>query len=157
MANYATNNGLVGSLQAITSTYKSLLAVVGGTTLPRRTKLYDVMFGTIGTPADQTYEFDISRITAVGTQSTIVPLPLDPADAAAVAITYGNYTAEGTVTATSSVFYLGINQRASYRWVAAPGSELLSPATTAAGLVIRTRSASGGTATATSAFLFQEQ
>ena len=157
MAKYATNNGLGGTLQAITSTYKSLLSHTGGATLPRRAKLYDVMFGTLGTPADQTYEFDISRITATGTSTAVTPNPTDPADAAAVSLSAANYTAEGTVTAASSEFYLGINQRASYRWVAAPGSEILAPATSAAGLVIRTRSASGGTATATSAFLFEEQ
>jgi len=157
MADYSTNNGLVGSGQAATSTYKSVLSVLGGATLPRRTKLYDVMFGTIGTPADQTYEFDISRQTAAGTGSATTPVPLDPADAASVATSMSNYTAEGTITATSSVFYLGINQRASYRWVAAPGSELVTPATTAAGLALRMRSVSGGTATTTGAFLFQEQ
>lgn len=157
MANYAVNNGLAGTLQAITSTYKTLMAVTAQTTSLRRIKVYDVMFGTLGTPADQTYEFDISRQTAAGTSTAITPVALDPADAAAFTVGSANFTAEGTITATSSVFYLGINQRASYRWVAAPGSELVGPATNLAGLAIRTRSVSGGTATATAAFLFQEQ
>ena len=157
MANYAVNNGLGGTLQAITSTYKTLLAVTAQTTSLRRIKVYDVTFGTLGTPADQTYEFDISRQTAAATGTTVTPNPLDPADAAAFTVGTANATVEGTITAASSVFYLGINQRASYRWVAAPGSELVGPATNLAGLAIRTRSASGGTATATAAFLFQEQ
>lgn len=157
MANYAVSNALVGTLQAITSTYKTLLAITAQTTSLRRSKLYDFTFGTLGTPADQSYEWDISRQTAVGTSSVVVPNPLDPADAAAFTVGSANFTAEGTITAVSSMFYLGTNQRASYRWVAAPGSELVGPATNLAGLALRTRSVSGGTATATAQFFFQEQ
>lgn len=157
MANYAVNNGLGGTLQAITSTYKTLLAVTAQTTSLRRIKLYDMTFGTLGTPADQTYEWDVSRQTAAGTSTAVTPNPLDPADASAFTVGSANFTAEGTITATSSMFYLGTNQRASYRWVASPGSEIVGPATNLAGLAARTRSVSGGTATATMAFLFQEQ
>lgn len=157
MANYSVNNGLGGTLQAVTSTYKTLLAVTAQTTSLRRGKLYEVEFGTLGTPANQTYEFDISRQTAAGTSTAVTPNPLDPADVACFTVGSANFTAEGTITAASSLFYLGINQQASYRWIAAPGSELLWPATNLAGLAMRTRSVSGGTATATSQFYFQEQ
>jgi hypothetical protein len=157
MANYALNNGLAGTLQAITSTYKSLTEATALTATPRRIKIYDVTFGTIGTPADQTYEFDISRATTIGTGTAGTPVALDPADAAALTVGTLNHTVEPTVTATSSVFYLGMNQRASYRWVAAPGSELVSPATALNGFTIRARSVSGGTATCTAGLLFQEQ
>jgi hypothetical protein len=157
MANFSVNNGLAGTLQAITSTYKSLLEVTAQTTSLKRGKLYDFTFGTIGTPADQSYEWDISRYTTIGTGTAVTPVALDPADAAAFTVGTANHTVEPTVTATSSVFYLGANQRASYRWVAAPGSELLWPATNLNGLGLRTRSVSGGTATATAHFLFQEQ
>lgn len=158
MANYSINSGLGGTAQAITSTYKTLLSATAQTTSLRRIKIYDVTFGTLGTPADQSYEFDISRQTAASTGgTTLTPVALDPADAAAFTVGTGNPTGEGTITATSSVFYLPINQRASYRWVAAPGSELVGPATNLAGLAIRTRSVSGGTATAGALFLFTEQ
>src|SRR3954469_15393751 len=124
MANFSVNNGLGGTLQAITSTYKTLLSATAQTTSLKRGKLYDFTFGTIGTPADQSYEWDISRQTAASTGgTTVTPLALDPADAAAFTVGTANPTGEGTITATSSVFYLGTNQRASYRWVAAPGSE----------------------------------
>jgi hypothetical protein len=157
VANYAVSNGLGGTLQAITSTYKSLTEATALTATPRRIKLYDMMFGTIGTPADQTYEFDVSRATTIGTGTAATPNPLDPADAAALTVGTVNHTVEPTITGTPSVFYLGINQRASYRWVAAPGSELVTPATALNGLTLRTRSVSGGTSTATGQFLFQEQ
>ena len=53
MANYSVSNGLAGTLQATTSTFKTLLAITAQTTSLRRIKLYDVMFGTLGTPTDQ--------------------------------------------------------------------------------------------------------
>ena len=157
MANYSISNTLAGTQQATSSAYKTLLSVTGAASNPRRTKVYDVMVGTLGTPADQSYEFDISRQTAAGTSTAVTPNPLDPADAAAISVCAANYTAEGTITAASDVWYIGMNQRASYRWVASPGSELLTPATSSAGLSLRARSVSGGTVTCTGAFLFQEQ
>ena len=101
-------------------------------------------------------EFDVSRITANGTGTAVTPVALDPADAAAASTANANYTAEPTVTASSSGFYVGINQRASYRWVAAPGSELVAPATANNGFTVRVRSG-GYTGTATAEALFQEQ
>jgi hypothetical protein len=157
MAKFAVNNGLAGTLQAITSTYKSLLEVTAQTTSLKRGKLYDFTFGTIGTAADQTYEWDISRYTTIGTGTAVTPLALDPADAAAFTVGTANHTVEPTVTATSSLFYLGTNQRASYRWVCPPGGEMVWPATNLNGLGLRTRSVSGGTATSTAAFWFEEQ
>jgi len=155
MANYAVNNKNAGTQQAISSSYKTLAALFSSATV-RRGKLYDFMFGTNGTPADNPMEFDISRMTVDGTGTATTPNPLDPADASALTTSKSNYTAEPTVTAASSVFYLGINQRASYRWVAAPGSELVWPATSANGLVMRALS-TGYTGTATAEGLFQEQ
>ncbi len=158
MANYRTGNDLGGTAQAITTSYKTLVTVIGAASAPRRSKIYDVLFGTAGTPADLSYEFNISRMTADdGTKTNVTPLPLDPADAAAVSLSRANFTVEGTITATSSLFYIPINQRASYRWVAAPGSELVAPATAAAGFAAQARSASGGTAVAGASVYFLEQ
>lgn len=159
MANFSVNNGMGGTLQPITSTYKTL-AQITAVTSGRRGKLYDVMFGTLGTPADQSYEWDISRCTTLGVSgTTFVAIALDPADSSAAStVGTGNFTStEPTYTASSSVFYLATNQRASYRWVASPGSELVWPVTNLNGLGLRTRSVSGGTATSSAHFLFQEQ
>lgn len=155
MAKYAINNSLGGTLQSVTSTYKSLLTAVSSATV-RRIKLYDINFGTNGTPADNYMEWDVSRQTAAGTISSITPNPLDPADAVALTTAAANATTEGTVTANSSLYYLGENQRASWRWVASPGSELVGPATSAAGFAMRVRSG-GYTGTATWTALFEEQ
>ena len=151
MANYA----VTGTQAVLTTTYKTILTAVSSATV-RRVKWYDVLIGTTGTPADNAMQFDISRVTAAGTSTAFTALPLDPADAAALTTCGVNHTVEPTVTASSSVFNIGINQRASYRWVAAPGSELVSPATSAAGFALRALSPAY-TGVTTGNILFQEQ
>lgn len=157
MANYAANNEMGGTQQNLSATYKTILGWVAasGTAL-RRAKLYDILIGANGTPADNELEWDFPRQTAAGTATSITPVPLDPADAAALGTPFANATAEGTVTANTSQLYVAINQRASYRWVAAPGSEIVIPATNLAGIVGRARSSAYG-ATVTMAWLVQEQ
>ena len=152
MAKYA----ITGALASVAGSYKTVIDVFAGAT-PRRGKVYDVLIGTNGTPADNYLQWDISRMTADGTGgSSITPNPLDPADAAALATAKQGYTAEPTVTANSSLFNVGVNQRASYRWVAAPGSELVFPATANNGLALRTLSG-GYTSSATGDFMYEEQ
>lgn len=163
MANYTATNGSsasAGTQQATATAYAGALLTVGAPTSgPRRGKIYDVLVGTNGTPADNYMEFDISRATTVSTGAAggtlITPQPLDSADAAATSVV----TANSSITATISIqnlWYVGVNQRASYRWVAAPGSELVWPATSSNGCVLRTRSG-GYTGTATGTWLFCEQ
>lgn len=155
MARYSSNNGLGGTQQAISGTYKSLLSLTAETASLTNAKIYDALFGTNGTPADNYMEYDISRQTAVGTATVVTANPLDPGNRAAGTIAEANYTAEGTITAASSVLYIGVNQRASYRWVAAPGSELIIPATDEAGFAFRARSG-GYTGTATCTLMHEE-
>lgn len=156
MAKYAEGNDLAGTQQAMTATYKTLLASWAVTATLRRQKLYDILVGTNGTPADNYMEFDVSRQTADGTATSITPPPLDPADGAFGGASKANYTVEGTITAASSMFYIGMNQRASYRWVAAPGSEIVTPATNLAGFAVRARSGAY-TGTSTVKVLIEEQ
>lgn len=156
MADFAANNSLAGTQQNMSSTYKTVLYVTAAASNPRRGKIYDVLVGTNGTPADNYMEYDISRQTASGTASVVTVNALDPADSTLTSLCGANATGEGTITASSSVFYVGVNQRASYRWVAAPGSELVWPATANNGFAQRTRSGAY-TSTVTSALLVQEQ
>jgi len=150
MARYSTNTSLAGSPQAMGATYKTLIALTAATATLTNGKIYDALFGTNGTPADNAMEYDISRQTAAGTATAAVPVPLDPGNRAAGTVGAVNATVEGTITAASSALYIGVNQRASYRWVAAPGSELIIPATNVAGFAFRARSpAYTGTATCT--------
>ncbi len=160
MAKYVISNSTtsVGTQQAMTTTYKSLNTAVAAQSAPRRGKVYDLLVGTNGTPADNYMEWNVSRITALSTTggTTYTAQALDPADAAALATCTSNSTTEGTITTATDLFYVGVNQRASYRWVAAPGSELVWPATSCSGMVIRARSG-GYTGTATTTVYFEEQ
>lgn len=159
MAKYAITNGSTsggGTQQNMTTTYVgALLGISSSSATPRRLKVYDVMIGTNGTPADNFIEWDISRITVASTATAVAAPPLDPADAAALCLATVNSSTHGTIS-VPNLFYLGMNQRASYRWVASPGGELVSPATSANGFQLRARSG-GYTGTATGTFHFEEQ
>lgn len=155
MALYTINNSNAGTQQNMSSSYKTLIALTAATATLRRFKIYDLLVGTDGTPADNAMDWDISRQTAAGIATASTPLALDPADAASGTVGAVNATAEGTITASSSVFFVGVNQRASYRWVAAPGSELVAPATNLAGFALRAKSP-GYTSTATGTLYYQE-
>jgi hypothetical protein len=134
----------------------------------RRGKLYDILIGTNGTPADNYMEFAIARATVgttltwVGTVSSVSSgFGLDEADTGFSAFVTMNASAETNVAATlGQPFYVGINQRASYRWVAAPGSEIVYPAVSSGtgsnGLALKVRSG-GYTSTVTGTLMFQEQ
>lgn len=128
-----------GEENAVTSSYTTALHVSGGTGL--RVRLYELMLGQGGTPADNAIYWALMRHTALPTSSAVTPTPLDPADPAAEATAGENATAEGTVTAGSELLELAINQRASYRWVAAPGGELIVPASANNGISARVKAA----------------
>jgi hypothetical protein len=154
MPGYAASNLLAGTQQAMTTTFKTLLDLVAssGTSL-QRFKVHEFVFGTDGTPADNSYTFDVSRCTDEGTGTTVTPNKLDLADGAFLGLGKANHTVEPTVTATSSLWSSGFNQRASHRFVAFPGQELVAPATNVAGFVFRFKSPSyTGTATVQAEF-----
>lgn len=154
MALYAVSNNMGGSAQNMAAAYKTLIGLNAPAT-PRRFEIYDLTLATIGTPADNAMEWDVSRMTAAGTGTSITPNPLDPANAAAVTVATANYTAEPTVTSNSSCLYFGANVRATVRWIAAPGCALVAPATNLNGFVIRGRSAAYAS-TASASVHFQE-
>lgn len=160
MANYSVTNGSTsgaGTQQGTAAAYGgAIIGLTGANAAPRRIRVYDILIGTNGTPADNFIEWDISRVTTASTATSATPQPLDVADATSVTTTTVNSSSPGTITANSNVFYLGMNQRASYRWVAAPGSELVTPAVSSAGFQLRVRSG-GYTGTVTATLLFQEQ
>ena len=104
---------------------------IGGTnntiTLPRRQKIYDYMVGNSSTPADVDFVHELLRVTADPTSDNPTPDPLDPADAAA--LFSGNDVVTVDAAGTVIAMRVALNQRASYRWVAAPGSEIVVAAT----------------------------
>jgi hypothetical protein len=139
-----------------TSTTIGVGTVAAATGAPRRLKVYDCIFGSEATPADQVFLWEVNRQTAVATGTGVTPNALDPADAASLAIALENLTIQGTNTAGSVPLAVPLNQRATFRWVAAPGSELVAPATAGNGFSFNTPTASG-TPAATVNVMFEEQ
>ena len=141
MPDYKVSNELGGSKQAVASTFKSLLTIAAASAIAlRRPKVDDVFMGVEGTPSDQAMVWDISRITGAGTGTSVTPNPNDVADPAALTVALANLTAEPTVTAASNLLPAAVNQRATIRFVATPGKELVVPATNLAGLAFRVKS-----------------
>lgn len=133
MAVYA---GISSKLNTVSSTIP-MWNLRGATT--RRLKVFDLIIGCAATPADQASSFALRRTAVDGSPLTaFTPTKLDPADGASIASLDLTWTgaAEPTITADSDLLQIPLNQRATVRWVAAPGSELIVPATSEAGLAL---------------------
>lgn len=119
----------------------SITALTGATTL-RRAWVYDISFGTTTAPADTFLNLQAHRVTTAGTGATSTAYALDAGDAASLmTVNLGAFSIEPTVTTVGNLLNVPLNQRASYRWVAAPGGELIVPATTANGIAVGASSA----------------
>ena len=147
MAGYAVSNLLGGTQQAMSTSYKTLLVTLSQTSGLRRHKIIEFIFGTDGTAADNACVCDVSRVSADGTSTSITPNKLDPADGSPSFASTANHTVEPTVTSNSRLEGWGFNQRATQRWVAFPGKELIAPATNNAGFGFRLKSPQGYTGT----------
>ena len=120
--------------------------------------MYDLILGSDATPADLAGEFVLNRCTTDGVGGTaLTPEPLNPAAVAATGTGFGGVfgTTEPVDTANSELLMIPLNQRATFRWVAAPGSELLSVITNNAGLFLRSV-AHGGTPNINATALYTE-
>lgn len=113
--------------QNIASPTVSLLGLTSAATI--RPGIYDILLGCEATPADAAIIWYLQRYTAAGTATAVTPQPLDPNDPAALASAGENHTAEPTYTSDKILFRLGLNQRASHRWVADPEGHIRLPAT----------------------------
>lgn len=125
----------IDGAQAVASATDSVLGLEGATTV--RPEIYDVIFGSTATPADNALQWLLQRFTAAGTATSVTPLALDPADPAALAVGGENHTAEPTYTANAILLNISANQRSTQRWVAAPGGELKIPASANNGIGVQ--------------------
>ena len=115
---------------------ETALAVIAATVV--RGRIYDLLFSHGAAPADTVIEWTVSRFSAVGTEGAgVTPAPLD-SDAPAANLDAGeDHSAEPTYTAATELLEFDLNQRATFRWVAAPGGELVVPATAGNGIGAR--------------------
>lgn len=115
-----------------TASVRSIVNARSDGTTASRGKVYDYMVGSITTPADSAFDHELYRTSTAGTGAAVTPSPLDPADTAAVNDASDTYTADPTIGVV--LMRLSLNQRATYRWAAAPGGELVWPGTTNNGI-----------------------
>ena len=121
----------------LTTTFKTMVELWSLTAQLYRHQTFEIEVGADGAPnaTDCQIVYDVARETAQGTGGvTSVPNALNPADITAARTGNGiNRTAEGTIGTAASLLAIALNQRASQRWIAAPGKELIFPATNVAG------------------------
>ena len=110
----------------------SILALTSAATI--RPKIHYVGVGSYGTPNDYGAEYQLGRYTAAGTATAVVPQALDPADPASLASAGEAHSAEPTYTAAAILLSIGVHMRDNYQWFAAPGREIVLPATAANGV-----------------------
>ena len=110
----------------------TVLSVIASATV--RPAIYDIVLSSNSAPNDYSAEFSFNRFTADGTGTAVTPAKVNPATPAAVATSKQVYTAEPTLTANDIPLLIAHNQRATVRWVAVPGKEIMVPATAANGM-----------------------
>lgn len=93
-----------------------------------RPAIYDLISGSDATPADNAAEYNLQRTTTAGTSTAVTPQALDSGDPAATATAGEAHSAEPTYTANAIMLNYMHNQRATFRWVAAPDGEIVLPA-----------------------------
>lgn len=132
---------------AVSASLQSCLQITGAATF--RGKVYDFTISQSGTPEDSSVQWTLDRFSVAPTDTAVPEVPLDSAAPASAADAGEDGGTTGTITATTEMFDQDINERAAYRWVAAPGGEIIMPASTN-GVLLRVASgAYTGTANAT--------
>jgi hypothetical protein len=121
-----------------TTTYKGILQLTGAVTF--RFGLYDAIFSTNGTPADNDITYGIQRTTADGTDTAVTPAPLDPADPVSLVTAGEDNSGEPTDASIIPLLEVGVHQRATFRWAAAPGGEIIVAAVANEGLSLQSKS-----------------
>jgi hypothetical protein len=140
---------------SITSAATKSVWVVGATSAVRPA-VYEINISSNATPADNSSEWQALRFTAAGTSTSVTPVAFDSGDPAATSVCGKNHTVEPTYSPAVSLLDVAINQRATYRWVAVPGSEMLAPATAANGIGLQCQGVGGSGAATISSVAFME-
>ena len=144
--------GFSGSITAAAS--KTIAGVTA--TAAVRPALIDLMLSSNATPADNSSEWQLLRYTAAGTATSVTPTALDSGDPAATATCGKNHTVEPTYSPTVPMLDVALNQRATFRWIAAPGEEIMAPATAANGFGLQCQGVGGSGVAVIGSLVFVE-
>lgn len=101
----------------------------------RRARIYDIMFGTQGTMADEVATWTLDRFTTAPTDTTVTPRALDfSAPASAYTDSGSNATVAGVQAGNTELIIQNLHFRAAFRWVAIPGGEIMMEVTATDGI-----------------------
>jgi len=136
MSCYYAESGNVAAVSSSNQTGLGLTSIAG-----LRPSVYEFEIGPESAPnaTDCSCVATLQLNTAAGTSTSVTPTPLDPGYQAAKCSAGSAHTIEPTYTTVVWGPY-GINQRASYRWVAAPGSEITIVGTASNGIGMQIKS-----------------
>jgi len=129
----------------LASAADTALTVASNASIVNRNYVYEFIWGDEGTPADNVVLCTVQRCTALGTNTAVTSSKLDEADHVANALCGENHTGEPTYTSSEELAEFPLNTRALFRWVAAPGGELVTEAVAASGIGWNTLHASATT------------
>ncbi len=105
-----------------------------------RGKINNIIVSSGASPDDQAANFEVKRTTGVGTEgSGVTPSPLDP-DTVASSFDAGEVHSIEPTESSYILLAKSLNQRATFSWLANPGSELVMPAITNNGISVVRRS-----------------
>jgi hypothetical protein len=124
-----------------------------------RPKIYDLVLGSDATPADNAAEYVVQRFTAEHATpggNLLTPRKLDTSDSAAASSGREAPTGEPTYTAGEYLLRWPQNQRLTFRWIAAPGGELVLPAAANNGAGLVTLTVAGSSVSTLATIFFQE-
>jgi len=125
----------VGGASVVASPTKTLVTITAGGANLKRSFWTDIYLSSDATPADNALLWKVQRYTAAGTLTAWTPVALDGGDTASDCTSaVGGSTVEPTYTASSLLFWLALNQRATHRAILDPNRPLVGPATASNGL-----------------------
>lgn len=118
-------------------------SVIAAAANPRRFQLYDFVIGSDAAPADNPYLWEIYKRTGTATAgSAPTSSVLDQSDTVATTLVFNQAPTTNGSGGSTAIFGVPLNQRASFRWVCQPGSELVCPATASNGFCFATPTSS---------------
>ena len=117
----------------------------------RRFALYEAIFGSEATPADVANLWTLNKRTGTATGGTAPSIvTLDESDTLAATLV-ANQAPTSNGGGTGVKLSVPLNAKATFRWVAVPGGELIAPATASNGIAAATPTA-GSTGAITADF-----
>lgn len=108
-------------------------SILTASSSPRRFKLVDIILGSEAAPGDNVFLWEVNKRTGLATGgSSVTGQPLDDSDTIASTLV-GNQAPTANGTGSGNKLSLPLNQRATFRWAAQPGREIIAPATASNG------------------------